>query len=157
ILAPKGTVVEIEAQADRDVERAFAVYGETPIPMRVEGRQLSGELLVGASGEWRFRYATDKGRVVARGPARPVVVEPDQPPKVTLSAPEAELEVDGNERLSLSFEATDDFGLSQLSLVWSFGDGVEQRKSLQAFASDLPRRHRAEATWDLSTLGLGPG
>lgn len=157
ILAPKGTVVEIEAQADRDVERAFAVYGDTPIPMRVEGRHLSGELLVGASGEWRFRYATEKGRVVARGPARPVVVEADQPPKVILSAPEAELEVDGDERLSLSFEATDDYGLSQLSLVWSFGDGVEQRKSLQSFSSDLPRRHRAEATWDLSTLGLGPG
>lgn len=157
ILAPRGTVVEIEARADRDVERAFAVYGETAVPMRVEDRQLSGELLVAASGEWRFRYATKSGRLVANGPARPVVVEADQPPTVTLSQPEPELEVDGNERLNLSFEATDDYGLTQLSLVWSQGDGVEQRKALQSFTTDLPRRHRGEATWDLAPLGLGPG
>lgn len=157
ILAPRGTVVEIEARADRDVERAFAVYGETPVPMRVEERQLSGELLVGAGGEWRFRYETKSGRLMANGPARPVVVEADEPPKVSLSEPEPELEVDGNERLKLSYEATDDYGLTQLSLVWSQGDGVEQRKPLLSFTTDLPRRHRGETTWDLAPLGLSPG
>src|SRR5690606_26547926 len=43
------------------------------------------------------------------------------------------------------------------SLVWSQGDGVEQRKPLQSFTTDLPRRHRGEATWDLGPLALGPG
>lgn len=157
ILAPKGTVVEIEARADRDVERAFIVYDGTVAPLRVEGRALSGELIVGASGEWRLRYGKTSGRIVAEGPARPVGVETDRAPSVTLSAPEPELEVDGNERLLLSFEATDDYGLGELRLVWSRGDGTEERKTLETFGATPPRRHRGETTWDLGPLGLGPG
>lgn len=156
IAAPKGTVVAIKARADRDIEAGVAVVGTTLVPLTVQGRDVAGELTIANSGEWRFRWTTAKGRTVAEGPPRPILVEPDLAPEVRITAPQAELVVQGKERVELAFEATDDFGIGDVSLVWSLGKGAEEKRVL-ATLSDLPRRHRSTATWELAALGLEPG
>lgn len=157
IAAPKGTIVEISARADRDIARAFAVVGKDAIPLRVSGREVVGELLVGGPGDWRFRWAKESGSTVAEGPPRPITVEPDAFPDVKLTAPAQELEVEGREGVKLAFNAGDDFGLSKIELVWSFGKGSEEQRKEVASLKDVPRRFRGEYTWDLSPLKLDPG
>lgn len=162
ISAPKGTVVELTARADRDVAQAFAVLsdaatGETLVPLTVEGRQLSGLLLVTEPGEWRFRYAGKSGSVVAEGPSRPVLIEPDLFPEVKLIAPEAELEVDAADTVTLELEASDDYGLATVELVYSLTRSGEQVRKQLPSPRDASRRHRDSTRWDLASLSLRPG
>lgn len=157
LAAPKGTVIELYARADRDVAKAFAVIGSQPVALQVKGRELSGTWLLDGPGEWRLRYAKENGRIVAEGPARPITLEPDQFPEVKLAKPAQELEVEGKAPITLEYAASDDYGLSQLELVYSFGNGAaEQRKKLAAW-DDVPRRQRGDLNWDLSALDLKPG
>lgn len=157
IFGPRGTLVELTARADRDVERAYAVTPDGLVPLTVEGRRLSGSLLITEAGEWRLRYDNARGRTLAEGPPRPIAIEPDAFPEVQIHAPEAEREINPGDVVSLSFSASDDYGLGEVALVFSHGRGEEpQRKVLSSFR-EPPRRHRGEANWDLSTLTLQPG
>jgi hypothetical protein len=162
ISAPKGTIIELSARADRDVERAFAVIqlpGKEPqtIPLEVKGRLLTGQLLVSDPGEWAFRYSRASGSTVAEGPGRPIAIEPDVFPEVKLTAPEAELEISGKETITLGFNASDDYGLSQVELVWNRGRGVPEERRPLVNIKDAPRHLREEVSWDLSALGAQPG
>lgn len=157
ISAPKGTLVELTARADRDVEKAFAVVGPDALPLTVKGRELAGRLLVSEAGEWRLRYATEGGRLVAEGPPRPVTLEPDQFPEVKLGKPAAELEIEGRETITLEYAASDDYGLGGLELVYSLGKGAPEVRKAVATFTDVPRRQRGDFHWDLSVLDLKPG
>lgn len=166
IVAPKGTVVRITARADRDVTHAFAVLTKGPgeaaaepvlVPLNVDGRDLSGELLVTDPGEWRFRFTKPNGSVVAEGPPRPVSIEPDRFPEIRISRPESTLEVQGQETLTVEYSADDDYGLGEVTLVFSRGrGGQEERKVLQRPPNEQ-RRLRGETNWDLRPLNLRPG
>ncbi len=157
ITVPLGTVVELTARADRDVEKAFAVVVGEQVPLTVKGRELSGNLLIKSAGEWRLRYAKSSGRIVAEGPPRPIVVEPDRFPEVKLEKPTSEVTVEGKEALTLEYSASDDYGISQLELVYSVGSGApEQRKALP-MPAEATRRHRGDHHWDLAPLDLKPG
>jgi hypothetical protein len=162
ISAPKGTVVDVTARADRDVVRAAVVVtepGQAPkvVPLEVQGRMLSGRLLIDQPGQWRFRYTRESGRIVAEGPDRPIAIEPDLAPEVRLLKPAAEVEISGQEVLTLSYSANDDYGLRGLDLVWNTGKGVpEQHKRLFKF-KDGSRRESGDVNWDIGQLGVKPG
>jgi len=155
VRAPRGTVVELSARADRDVERALAVVNNQPVALTVAGRQLTGGFTVEAAGRWHLAYARPSGRVVARGPERAIIVEPDRPPEVRLEQPAPEKEVEISDVVELRWSASDDFGLQSMELVFQVGTGPEQRRPLP-----LPtglRQQRDRWSWDLAPLALQPG
>ncbi len=157
IRAPKGTLVTVKAVADRDVARAFAMLGATAVPLTVSGRALSGTFLVQGPGEWRFRYATPTGKTVAEGPARPIAIEPDEPPEVRITQPKAKLVIEGKETITVGYAASDDYGLTKLELVYSLGRGTpEVHKRIASFVG-MSRFQRGAVDWDLSALNLKPG
>jgi hypothetical protein len=162
ISAPKGTVIDLTARADRDVSHASAVVtegGQAPkvVPLEVHGRALTGRLQVEQEGTWRFRYTRASGLIAAEGPDQHIAIEPDAVPEVRLTKPDREKEVAGQEELTLAYSASDDYGLTALDLVWNTGTGApEQRKRL--FQIKGASKHESgEVTWDLSQLGLKPG
>lgn len=156
ISAPAGTEVKLQTRSDRAVERAEVVVNGQRLPLVVEGgRGLSGKLLVDKPGSYHFAFLDRKGREVARGPDVPVVVEADAAPQVQLRAPVEELEIDPGETVELRWEASDDYGLSALSLVFRApGATGETRVPLPR---DDARRTRGSYTWDLAGLQLRPG
>jgi len=91
-------------------------------------RQLSGSLTLTQPGRWSFRFLDAKGRTIAQGPERPVEIVADQPPQVTIEAPsEKTLEVDPQGRVMLNWSATDDYGVSQVALLFQLAGGKEER------------------------------
>lgn len=145
IRAPKGTEVSIRTRADRPVERAelevsgaAGARGDEPPPLQrialsVSGsRDLTGQLVVGDGGSYRFRFRTASGRAVAEGPPIPVVVEPDAFPSVRITAPVAELEVQPDATVRVDWQAEDDYGLDGLDLVTKGPGGAETRRPLRA-------------------------
>ena len=158
--APRGTEVHITGRADRDVVEAAAVLNGKAIKLLAQGpgrRQLSGSLTLTQPGRWSFRFLDAKGRTVAQGPERPVEIVADQPPQATIEAPtEKTLEVDPNGRVVLNWSAADDYGVSQVALVFQVAGGKEERVVLQTPAQ-AARRLRGTHAWELSPLKLRAG
>ena len=153
---PKGTVVQLRTRADRTVNGAQLVLNDgTVVPLRVDhGRDLSGSLVLRATGTYSVVFTGRAGRETARGPDFPITVEPDTPPQVSILLPGPELEVDPDQEVLLRWEASDDYGLSDLALVWTGPDGQQQRQKL---AHDDGRKSTAQYRWPLAGLKLAAG
>jgi DNA-binding phage protein len=118
-------------------------------------RGLEGRFMVDASGSYRFRFLDGKGRPVAEGPPVPITMEPDAFPQVSLTAPEREVEVDHDATVGIAWDAEDDFGLSEVTLVLKLPSGKEDRRVLRR--GDGLRRDGGTADLALATLKLAEG
>jgi len=156
LAGPKGTVAQLRTRADRMVNGAQLVLNDgTVVPLRVDhGRDLSGSLVLRATGTYAVVFTGRGGREAARGPDFPITVEPDTPPQVSILIPGPELEVDPDQEVLLRWEASDDYGLSDLALVWTGPDGQPQRQKL---AHDDGRKTTGQYRWPLAALKLGAG
>jgi len=156
IAGPKGTVVQLKTRADREVNGAHLLLGTgAVVPLQViHGRDLSGSLVLQASGTYSVVFTGRGAREIARGPEFPLNVQPDAPPTVSILAPPAELEVDPEQEVTVRWEATDDYGLSDLALVWTGADGQAHRQKL---AHDDARKSAGQYRWPLAGLKLAPG
>lgn len=152
--APAGTEVVFKTRADRDVDGAALVLNGQQVPLRVAGRELSGSFVLDAPGQYHVVFL-DGAKVVAEGPDRSVTIEVDQPPQVRITAPVDGLELDPDkQRVTLTYEASDDYGVSALELVYRPQGGEEQRQKLRP---DEGRATRGSLQWELGALALKPG
>ncbi|MBX5484631.1 MAG: DUF4175 family protein [Myxococcaceae bacterium] len=155
ISAPAGTEVQLRTRADRPVRRAEIVVNGVALPLQVENeRDLLGSFTVEAPGSYHFRFLNAFGRESDRGPDLPINVEADTAPKVSLLLPGEDVEVDPGEKLTLRYEATDDYGLTGLELVFRTPGGKEQRVKLPR---EDGRATRETWSWDLGGMKLKPG
>ena len=178
--APKGTEVLLRTRADRPVQRAeLDVASELPGPAPGDearapggssapgaltgrfalqvtgGRDLAGRLVVGDGGSYRFRFLDARGRTVAEGPPIPIVVEPDAYPEARILSPERELEVDGDRVVPIEWQAEDDFGVQEVTLVLKPPAGEEQRRPLRR--EGTLRHDGGTVDLPLAPLGLAEG
>ena len=156
LAGPKGTVVQLRTRADRAITGAQLVLSTgVTVPLRVEhGRDLSGSLVLQATGTYGVVFSGRGGREVARGPDFPLTVEPDAPPQAAVLLPGSELEVDPDQEVLLRWEASDDYGLSDVALVWTGSDGESHRQKL---AHDDGRKSAGQYRWPLGPLKLSAG
>ena len=158
--APRGTEVRIAARADRDLSQAFAVVNGTGVELEATGpghRQLAGTFALLQAGQWNLRFADARGRTIAQGPSRPIEIVADQAPQVSIDAPkQAVLEVDPQGRVQIGWSAADDYGLTEVTLLWQRAGAKEERVVLQTPASPA-RRLRGAYTWEIALLHLRPG
>lgn len=156
ISAPAGTEVQLKTRADREVARAEISVNGKAVPLRIAGgRDLLGSFVVQKPGSYSFVFLKQNGRRLAQGPEVPIHVEADAPPQARLLSPRDELEIDPGEPVTVKFEASDDYGLSSLSLVYRApGSTDEQRLSVP---HDEGRRAKGQLRWELGALKLKPG
>ncbi len=155
ISAPSGTEVDLKTRADRDIEAAALDVDGTQIPLTLKGRRdLEGRFVIERNGHYHFLFL-DGRSVEAEGPDVAVRVEADAPPTVHLSSPPDELEVDDDHRIvTLKYEASDDFGLSGLDLIYRVPGQPEVVVPLQ---HDDGRHSNGDFAWDVGALKLVPG
>ncbi|MFP2908609.1 DUF4175 family protein, partial [Pyxidicoccus sp. 3LFB2] len=156
VSAPAGTEVVLKTRSDRAVERAELLVNGQPLPLTVTGnRELEGTFIAKQSGNYRFAFYGPRDKLLVTGPEIALNVEADKAPQVALMTPAVELEVDPGEKVTLKYEASDDYGLSGLALVFRTpGTAKETRVPLPR---EDGRRSRATHTWDLGTLKVDPG
>ncbi len=181
ISAPPGTEVGLRTRSDRPVEEAqIAVEMAAPPEAAAQAaagpgaapgaarpptpriyalavsshRDLAGRLVVEGGGSYRFRFLA-RGRVVAEGPPIPIAVEPDAHPEVRISAPPAEVEVDGRARLRVEWSASDDYGLGELALLVKPPGAEEKRTALRGLGG--ARRTSGAFDLDLAPYRLAEG
>ena len=156
VSAPAGTEVVLKTRSDRAVERAELVVNGQPLPLTVAGnRDLEGTFVAKQSGHYRFVFYGPRDTRLVTGPEIALNVEADKAPQVSLMTPAVELEVDPGQKVTLKYEATDDYGLSGLALV--FRTPGAQKETRVPLPREDGRRNRATHTWDLGTLKVDPG
>lgn len=171
VTAPKGTEVHLQTRSDRPVSEAQIVVETSspiaphpdPLPATTaktfalsvaDRRALSGRFVMEEGGSYRFRFLRE-GKVVAEGPPIPIAVEADEFPQVRITSPGAEIEVDAHARLQIGWSASDDYGLSDLTLVVKPPAGEEQRRPLRTFSAS--RRDSGSFELDWVSLRLDQG
>ncbi len=157
IEAPAGTQVSLRTRADRAVKQAELVINGSPQALAISGdRSLAGSFVVSSPGSYFFRFGPDN-HPLAEGPPIAIAVQADAPPQISLDAPPEELEVEPNQVLDLRFRATDDYGLSEIRLVYRL-PGAESETSLTLRQlAEPPLRLEGTARFDLGPLHLLAG
>ena len=154
LTGPAGTEVEVKTRADREVDSASVLVGEQSLPLQVKGRDLSGTLVLSMTGSYHVVFL-EGARVVAEGPELPIQVQADSAPQVRLTAPTDVLELTPEQpSVTLKYDASDDFGLTTLELVYTLAGSPEQRVSLKP---DDGRATRGSYVWQVGALGIKPG
>lgn len=116
--------------------------------------QLSRPLTESFSYQLRYRDRSHP-HVYEQGVHHFVQVTPDAPPEVELLDPAEDLIATLRRQFTLRYRASDDFGLSRVTLVYDVNDGPEQR-----FELDAPQGRRIEVglPWSPAReLGLRDG
>jgi hypothetical protein len=158
--APRGTEVRLSARADRDLAQAFAVVNGQAVRLGAEGqgrRKLSGSFTLDKPGNWSLRFADARGRTVAQGPSRPIEIVKDAAPQVQIEEPKKPVvEVDPQGSLPIYWSAADDYGLSQVALVYQKPGAKEVRVVLEA-PQVKALRLRGNHLWQIAPLSLRAG
>ncbi len=158
ITAPAGTQVRLQTRADRAVAAAAAVVDGASVPLDVAGgRDLSGTLVVRRAGSYRFRFLGAGGRTLAEGPPIPIALQADAPPEVAIDAPTDGFEVQPHDLVGIRWRASDDYGLSQVALVYRAPGRPGETRVILRKTPEAPRHLRGEDHLDLAPLSLSPG
>jgi uncharacterized protein DUF4175 len=156
VSAPAGTEVTLKTRSDREVERAEIVVNGETLPLTVtDKRELTGSFVAKKGGSYHFVFYGSGHKALATGPEIPLNVEADTPPQVQLLTPAAEIEVDPGQQVTLKYEASDDYGLNGLALVFRTPGAKEETRI--PLPREDGRRDKGTYTWDLGTLKAQPG
>jgi archaellum component FlaC len=117
-------------------------------------RDLSGRLVVEEGGSYRFRFLDGK-KAVAEGPPIPIALEQDLLPEARITRPDREVEVDAGAVVGVDWQAEDDYGLSEVTLVVKPPEGEERRRVLRKL--DGARRDGGTVDLDVGAEKLGEG
>jgi hypothetical protein len=89
------------------------------VAVQVDGRSLRTALVVSRGGRYRFHVETEDGQKLEERRGRPIELELDAPPEVSLLAPkDSPLEVNEQDRITLEIDAKDDFALGEARVAW---------------------------------------
>lgn len=150
----KGSTLSFEVETNKEVVRARLVLdvgGE--VPLKVTGQNAQGSMVLFRSQRYHVRLEDAFGFESLAIPYEMRAV-PDGFPTVELLQPTQDLEVNGNETLSLDYLASDDYGVQEIALVAKV-EGREDR--IPVWRDEPDRNFRDQFSWDLNSLGLKEG
>jgi hypothetical protein len=157
IQALPGTQVHLSMRANVPLTRGVLRFDAgDEVPLVINGQELRGEMLVMREGTYTVEVEDTHGLTNPQAPRYTVQVVPDLLPKVTIRQPQDDVEVDEMTTLQIQYEAEDDFGLQDATLVYTSAGGTAQRIPL--YKGRFANRQVQEAfAWDMNQWPLPPG
>ncbi len=158
VAALKGTVVAIQTSSLEPLRSASLITSAgTSYAMEVEDETtLKTELALSEAGTYFIEGVGKKGEKRAEPASHRLLVDEDLPPRVSLLIPAADLEIAAEDNLPLTYEASDDFGLSRTELVYQRG-GKETRLPILSFKGADKKELKDEHEWPLGPEKFQPG
>jgi hypothetical protein len=152
-----GTTVSLKARVLQSAASAeLVIEGEKPrtIPAKLDGDQLTAELVIGASAKYRFALTSPSGSRAIEATPRTIEAEADQPPAVQLMTPAEPLDVTNLRRVELAYVIEDEFGVTSAELVWESGKD-HGKKPIQI--DGATSRVQGKLMWDIAELQVPSG
>ncbi len=152
-----GTMVELEAFANQALEEGRLVFSDGRERAVVcSGEKITVQFSLDKSGTYGFSLKTKEGLLSPALDSYPIHVVEDQLPSVSLLSPDADLVVGEKEKVPLTYDAKDDFGVAEVFLVWEGRDGKAHRRRIAAF-NPAPEGAIATYEWDMGKPGFPSG
>jgi soluble cytochrome b562 len=151
----KGSSLRLDAAVTKEVVKAEIVMDDgKKIPLKIDGRKLQANFVLFQSQS--YRIAVEDAHGFRNSPITySLNVKPDGFPTVDLLRPTEDLEISGDEILTLEYSARDDFGIGEIALVTKIGDREDKIVLQKDEAKRLVLREQFK--WDLGRLGLREG
>ncbi|MGE5816465.1 MAG: DUF4175 family protein, partial [Deltaproteobacteria bacterium] len=151
----KGSTLRLDAATTKDIVKAEMVMNDgKKLPLKIDGRKIQANLVLFQSQQYRIYVEDAQGFHNA-----PIVyelrVKPDGFPTIDLLSPAEDMEVNGDEVLTVEYSARDDFGISDVNLVAKVGEREDRIRLHQNDAKQLIVRDQFK--WDLGKLALRDG
>jgi hypothetical protein len=152
---PPGTQVTIRARtADAFTGAALQVDDTEPTLATLKGgRDLQAGFLIEQAGVYRFLLRSDTAE--QSSPDYAIEIDADQPPVVEVQAAREKLEVGWDEPIPLSWEARDDFGVTEAKL--RIRSGKDSRDVPLSKPLDPTKELKGQLKKTPQALGLKPG
>ncbi|MEI8191716.1 MAG: hypothetical protein WCI75_18535, partial [candidate division NC10 bacterium] len=156
IAALRGSWVTVSGRPDRPLASAeLAASFLGPIKMKPDAQgRWSGGFPLHESGSMRLNLLSADGMRDPNPVPFPLKALDDQPPTVELLAPSFELEISPRERLPVTSDARDDYGLTSLWLVYRVGNAPDVQLPIKRLPEE-PSEFLGDYQWDLSRLPPG--
>ena len=131
--------------------------GSRVVPMTMTGDRLEATLLLTKAGSYKFRATRPDGTIVEDGIERPIVLQPDSVPTITVTSHPQEIEVSPDEILTIEFEVSDDYGIESVSRAYAFGSDDPTIRPLDLpELTTVPKSLSSKFELDLTPLALQP-
>jgi hypothetical protein len=158
IQALPGTQVRLTMHANVPLRRGTVRFDDnSQLPLEIaEETLLRGEILVMKEGTYVVEVEDTHGLKNLQPPRYTVQILPDLHPTVTIRQPQDGLEVDETTTLQVQYEAEDDFGLQDATLVY-FGAGATERRIALRQGRFDNRRVQETFLWDMQQWPLPAG
>ncbi len=151
----KGSTLRLDAATTKDIVKAEIVMNDgKKFPAKIDGRKIQANLVLFQSEQYRIHVEDAYG--FHNSPiAYDLRVKPDGFPTIELLRPTEDLEVNGDEIVTLEYSARDDFGISEVNLVVKSGEREDKIRLPQDDAKQVILRDQYK--WDLGKLALRDG
>lgn len=158
IEAMAGSEVRVEMAANKPIADGQLVFDDnTQLPLTVRAdRLLHTTAIVTKPGGYRVLVLDEHGFTNQDNLHYRIDVIPDVAPQIDLLAPEPELEIDEARVMTLEYEARDDFGVRNLTLVYRTGRVGEKRLVIDRVDA-VATRYGGKYYWDVTDLFGEPG
>lgn len=158
ISAPAGSSAQIKAVCSKEV-RSAELYAswKARYPAAVSrGNRITASMKLRQSGTYKFIVEDASGITDDDPPEYAVMVTPDKPPAVELASPDGDLFASLKDEIPLIIEASDDYGLSRIELVFRVNQNPYSRAAIEL---PPPRTYSRtlEYRWRLSETNAKPG
>lgn len=157
IAALRGSWVTLKGRPDRRLKTGSLSLSflNTPVPMRrLETGEWEASFPLTENGTLKLDLLSAAGARDPEPVAYAVRALEDEPPAVELLSPTFEVEVSPREKLPVTYSAEDDYGLTDVSLIYSINGGPDRLTPLKRFKV-RPKEHIGDHEWDLSELPIG--
>ena len=156
IKALKGSEVQISAISDRVLASAAIIFNDSiKIPFVVEnGKTMKGTLALLASGIYVFETTDSTSRTFKDTTPHKIQVDSDQYPEVSINIPAKDITVNEKDVVELKYTTNDDFGISEISLVFEQRNEIKTRIITRFSKKQL--QYSGAYSWSLSELSLKP-
>lgn len=118
--------------------------------------RLKSELILSEPGTYYIEGVGTEGEKRSEPDSHRMVVDEDLPPRISMLAPLSDVEVAKEDSLEVSYEASDDFGVSRIELVYQ-RKGENKKITLKKINKDGEKRLKDDYEWRLSGMEFKPG
>ena len=152
-----GTEVLVKGKTKLPVSAAeLLLNGRDEFIMTVEKeRNFSGQFIAREEGYYQFRLRPPDADKVLLPTKRPVILDKDQRPRVTIFLANPKPQYFMTDKVQFFYESFDDFGVSTIALVINT-NGVIRSRTLKT-AKNAPKELKGQFKWELAASGLNPG
>ncbi|MFH1379038.1 MAG: DUF4175 family protein [bacterium] len=158
IRALRGTKVTIDARVNIPVVHARVYFNDgRQIPAEASATNIQAQFVLDKDGECWFELTGTEDNLKTESAHLPIQLEDDRDPEITILAPAEDLLTSPDQMIPITYTTEDDFGLTQVRLVFSEMERDEkQSRPIKNFVKQTAV-YTGDYTWQIAGLMLKSG